>query len=190
MYPRQVVQKQHARLSVARLARLRIRDCEHSFEVVADVKKWEGPMLSILRRKQASTAATGCCGYSGVKQCLGIMDIKQVMLDIRAQILSDREKNRECVDDNVVASRDLDRVDSALRQVDGNVIDRSGWFSDFLAVHVAKFYGVTMLIIRQNGTFTFVQVRAVSWKNEFHDSNASPGVSFSYFHRTMAGWDQ
>jgi hypothetical protein len=112
-------------------------------------------MLEVSGRVQIPTAGTGSCGYSGIKQSLGISDIKQVMLDIKEQVQLDLQKN--WTDDG---HRDLLRVNAALSQVDGTVIDRPGWFSDFLAVHVAKAYGITLLIIRPNGFFSFFQVES------------------------------
>ena len=58
----------------------------------------------------------------------------------------------------VSPNRDLERVETALRQVDTPSIDASGWFSDFLAEYVAKAYGVTILLIRASGVFTYFQV--------------------------------
>ena len=80
-----------------------------------------------------------------------MLDIKQqISLDIARMSLDGRNTATD-----ILALR---RVESALLQVDGRSIDRPGWFSSFLAEYVAKFYGVTILIIRADGFFSFVQV--------------------------------
>jgi hypothetical protein len=124
---------------------------------------------SVARRKQVATAATGCCGYNAVKQCLGICDVRQVMLDIKGQVLEDIETMRIDRRDTTSDELALLRVETALQQVDCEAIGASGWFSDFLAVYVAKAYGVTILIIRHSGNFTFVEVQC-NYSNTMHVS--------------------
>ena len=131
---------------------------EDNFLVVPIVQKWSGIILEVLGRQQSPTAATGCCGYNGVKQSLGIRDVLKVMQDIKGQIQSDMEINLSAGYDGDSERRDLFRIESALRQVHHEMIDETGWFSDFLAVYVCKVYGVSVLIIRENGNFTFIQV--------------------------------
>ena len=140
-------------------------------------------MGSVLGRNQVATASTGCCGYSGIKQALGIPDIKQVMLDIRHQIESDMETS---VHDTDAEKRDLQRVKSALSQVNQVGIRTPGWFSSFLAQVVAKVYGVTILIIRPSGVFTFIQVQV--YFNHVYFNHVTPSLHVlrtSTFHRVM-----
>jgi hypothetical protein len=82
------------------------------------------------------------------------------MLDIKSQILLEMQTNTNSLGSCPPPSRDLARVESALMQVHCSGINESGWFSDFLATYVAMAYGVSILIIRQSGIFTFIQVRS------------------------------
>ena len=133
------------------------------YSVVNEVKKWKELILHVLGRQQTPTAATGCCGYNGVKRSLGIHDMRHVMIDTKRQIEDDMSINIRAGVDNLVEIRDLQRVESFLKQVENSNIDRSGWFSDFLAEYVCKVYGVSILIIRENGNFTFIQVKIYSF---------------------------
>jgi len=116
---------------------------------------------SLLERYQTPTAATGACGYHAIKMSLGIRDIRRVLDDVKVQVELNLAKNRSNGVEVIPEERDLSRIKTALAQVDSNVIERSGWFSDFLAVYVARAYGITILIIRQSGNFTFIQVLMV-----------------------------
>jgi hypothetical protein len=118
-------------------------------------------MLDVLGRNQVTTSGTGACGYNGIKQALGIPDIKQVMLDIKAQIQADVTDLESQGLSTETLLRDAQRVEKALSQVDARVIGELGWFSDFLAEYVARAYGVSILIIRESGIFTFVQVHSI-----------------------------
>ena len=134
------------------------RVCEHSFSIVPQVSVWADLMFSICGRVQKPTSSTGCCGYNGVKQSLYIYDVKLLMRDIKSEVES--AINRHHCDGKEANSeqRDLIRITSALKSVDRYGINEGGWFSDFLAVYVALAYGVTILIIRENGYFTYIQV--------------------------------
>ena len=145
-------------LTNAQLATPVTRHCEHSYSAVKEVMKWNSLMGDVLCRRQVSTAATGCCGFNAIKQSLGITDIRQVMVDIKQQILIEMGMNSHYVGDTEPGMRDLARVNTALNQVDRKGINYAGWFSDFLAEYVAKAYGVSILIIRKTGNFTFFQV--------------------------------
>jgi hypothetical protein len=149
--------EQQDRLTVATGVPFRVRKCEHSFRVVDAIRKWQDTVGEVLCRKQCSSAATGCCGFNAMKQCLGISDIKQVMTDTKHQILKEMNNTR-CDGVPCPEMRDLRRINSALLQVDNSIIDGSGWFTDFLAVYIAKSYGISILIIRPSGNFTFIQV--------------------------------
>jgi hypothetical protein len=81
------------------------------------------------------------------------------MLDIKAQIDHDIHLMRGRHQSTVNEELELHRIEVSLLQVDDVGIENPGWFSDFLAFYVAKFYGVTILIIRGNGLFTYFQVR-------------------------------
>ena len=135
-----------------------IRLSEHSFSIVTRVTPWTDLMLSICGRVQCPTSATGCCGYNGLKQCLYIYDVKQLMLDIKREVELAIQRQRTLGTDANCEQRDLARVNTALQEVDGEGINEAGWFSDFLAVYVALAYGVTILIIRENGFFSYIQV--------------------------------
>ena len=115
-------------------------------------------MRSVCGRVQSSTSASGCCGYNGVKQCLYIHDVKQLMLDIKFEVESAIQRHGIHGTEANHEQRDLIRINTALEEVDGDGISEGGWFSDFLAVYVALAYGVTILIIRENGYFTYIQV--------------------------------
>ena len=116
---------------------------------------------SLLERYQTPTAATGACGYHAIKMSLGIRDIRRVLDDVKVQVELNLAKNRSNGVEVIPEERDLSRIKTALAQVDSNGIERPGWFSDFLAVYVARAYGITILITRQSGNFTFIQVLMV-----------------------------
>ena len=150
---------QQQRLAYAKLPNPCTRQCEHSYSVVNEVTKWNCLIRNHLCRRQVATASTGCCGFNGIKQCLGITDIKQLIVDIRRQILLEMETLDNGDDDSQLGMSELARVNAALGQVDSTHINMSGWFTDFLAEYAAKAYGVSILIIRRSGIFTFFQVR-------------------------------
>jgi hypothetical protein len=154
----QSMTRQATSLNAAKAVAARNYASENNFSAVNEVKKWKEMMGEVAGRHQTPTAATGCCGYSGVKQSLGIPDVRQVMIDIKHQIEVDMEKNTRNGNNVNAEMRDLHRVKCAIQQVDHKNIGEPGWFSDFLAVYVARVYGVTVLIIRESGIFTFIQV--------------------------------
>jgi len=134
------------------------RPCEHTYINVPEVAMWAEMVASVLQRKQTPTAATGACGYHAIKMSLGVCDIRCVMVDIKTQVLQELAKNRNNGVDAAPEERDLSRIETALAQVDSEGIERAGWFSDFLAIYVARAYGITILIIRGSEDFSYIQV--------------------------------